>query len=66
MPNHTHMVLDDFVVNWINDDIKNLIDTQQCGFLNGLSTTHCLVKLPDDICKGTDELNHSALFGRLF
>ena len=54
-------VFEDFVVKWIMDDIKNSIDICQFGSLKGVSTTHCLVKLLDDIFKGTDRPQHSAV-----
>lgn len=38
-------VLEDFVVNWILDDIGPIIDTKQFGSLKGSSTTYCLLDL---------------------
>lgn len=54
-------LVEDFVVNCIINDIKDKIDIHQFGSLKGLSTTHCLVKLSDDIYKGTNRPQHSAV-----
>ena len=35
-------VLEDFVVTWLIDDVKDKIDPNQFGRLRGTSTTYCL------------------------
>ena len=38
-------VLEDFVVTWLIDDIKDKIDPNQFGCLKGTSTTYCLLDM---------------------
>ena len=38
-------VLEDFVVTWIIDDVKDKIDPNQFECLKGTSTTHCLLDM---------------------
>ena len=53
-------IFEDFVVDWILEDIRILNDKHQFGSLKGSSTTHYLVKLLDDIQKAVDFPKHSA------
>ena len=55
-------IFEDFVVSWIMEDIEKFIDCHQFGSLKkGLSTTHYLVKLLDDIHKQLDKPKHSSV-----
>ena len=54
-------MFEDFVVGWILEDIGKVIDNHQFGSCKGLSTTRYLVKLLDDIYKGTDKSQHSSV-----
>ena len=38
-------VLEDFVVTWLIDDVKDKIDPNQFGCLKGTSTTYCLLDM---------------------
>ena len=38
-------VLEDFVVTWLIDDVKDKIDPNQFGRLRGTSTTYCLLDM---------------------
>ena len=38
-------VLDDFVVTWLIDDVKDKIDPDQLGCLKGTSPTYCLLDM---------------------
>lgn len=38
-------VLEDFVVTWLFDDVKDKIDLYQFGCLKGTSTTYCLLDM---------------------
>ena len=53
-------IFEDFVGDWILEDIRTLNDKHQFGSLKGSSTTHYLVKLLDDIQKAVDFPKHSA------
>lgn len=52
---------EDFVVDWITKDIRASLDTNQFGSLKGLSTTHCLVKILNDIYRETDKPRQSGV-----
>ena len=54
-------IFQDFVVKWIMNDIGNSLDNNQFGSLKGSSTTHCLVKLLNDVGRETDKLNRSGV-----
>ena len=38
-------VLEDFVITWLIDDVKDKIDPNQFGCLKGTSTTYCLLDM---------------------
>jgi hypothetical protein len=38
-------ILEDFVVNWMMNDVKHKIDPQQFGCFKGTSTTFCLIDM---------------------
>ena len=54
-------IFEDFVVDWILSDIRLTIDNHQFGSLKGSSTTHCLVRLLDDIHTVLDKPQNSAV-----
>ena len=39
------MVLEDFVVEWLIEDVEHIIDPSQFGCLKGTSTTYCLLDM---------------------
>ena len=54
-------IFEDFVVEWILNDIILAIDSHQFGSLKGSSTTHCLVRFLDDIHTVLDKPANSAV-----
>jgi len=51
-------VLEDFVVEWMINDIKHNIDPQQFGSLKGSSTSLCLIDMLNNWLKSLDTPSH--------
>ena len=50
-------VSEGFASRWVHEDITGSFNRNQNGTIKGSPTTHCLIKLLDVFCKGTDEPN---------
>ena len=48
-------ILEDFVVNWMVDDVKHKINPQQFGCLKGTSTTFCLIDMINNWLRTLDD-----------
>ena len=48
-------ILEDFVVNWMVDDVKHKINPQQFGCLKGSSTTFCLIDMINNWLRTLDD-----------
>ena len=47
-------VLEDFIVEWLLEEVRHLIDPQQFGSLEGTSTTYCLLDMVHNWLSSTD------------
>ena len=60
-------VLEDFVVTWLIDDVKNKIDPRQFGCLKGTSMTYCILDMIHTWLSYLDAPDkHLRIFFRLF
>ena len=48
-------VLEDFVIEWLIEDVKDIIDPSQFGCLKGTSTTYCLLDMINNWLSSLDE-----------
>ena len=51
-------ILEDFVVQWLMDDVKHKIDPKQFGCLKGTSTSFCLIDMINNWLKTLDAQSH--------
>ncbi len=51
-------ILEDFVVQWMIDDVKHKIDPKQFGCLKGTSTSFCLIDMVNNWLKTLDGQSH--------
>ncbi len=51
-------ILEDFVVQWMIDDVKHKIDPKQFGCLKGTSTSFCLIDMVNNWLKTLDAQSH--------
>ena len=51
-------ILEDFVVRWMMDDIKNKIDPKQFGSLKGSSASFCLIDMVNNWLRTLDAPSH--------
>ena len=51
-------IAEQFIVNWVLDDISSEIDINQYGNVKGVSTSHYLVSLMHFLHRGADLLNN--------
>ena len=61
LTDHFSKLGEGFMAKWLLEDLESNIDSNQYGNMNGVSTSHYLVRLMDTLLKNSDKAGHIIL-----